>query len=141
FGSFSSSNIRLLGCFLIAQRDLFPEFHQAQEILDRSLVHLFVVMYVDDGGQIPRQRLPNGPIDALEEMHFDVVWSRGAGMRRPADGNAHRIEPGLLYQAKIVGLQRDTPGSLLWSVQGAIEINASAEQAIIMKGIVVPREC
>jgi len=22
-------------------------------------------MYVDDGGQIPRQRLPNGPIDAL----------------------------------------------------------------------------
>src|SRR5262249_44538894 len=70
FGSFSSSNIRLLGCFLIAQRDLFPEFHQAQEILDRSLVHLFVVMYVDDGGQIPRQRLPNGPIDALEEMHF-----------------------------------------------------------------------
>src|SRR6516225_2664407 len=73
---------------------------QAREILDRSLVHLFLVMYVDDGGQIPRQRLPNGPIDALEEVHFDVVWSRGAGMRRPADRNAHRIEPGLLYQAK-----------------------------------------
>jgi hypothetical protein len=74
-------------------------------------------MYVDDGGQIPRQRLPNGPIDALEEVHFDVVWSRGAGMRRPADGNAHRIEPGLLYQAKIVGLQRIGCGNQYVSIR------------------------
>jgi hypothetical protein len=41
-----------------------------------------------------------------------------------------------LYQAKIVGLERDTPGSLVWSVQGIPEINASAEPAIIMKGVV-----
>src|SRR6516164_790329 len=97
-------------------------------------------MDVDDGGQIPRQRLPNGPIDALEEARFDVVGSGGAGMRRPADGNAHRIEPRLPYQAKIVGLERDTPGSLMGSVQGIPEIDASAEQAIIMKGGVVLRE-
>jgi hypothetical protein len=62
-------------------------------------------------------------------------------MRRPADGNAHRIEPRLLYQTKIVGLKRDTPGSLLWPVQGVPEIDASAKQTIIMKGVVVLREC
>src|SRR5262245_3235748 len=118
---------KTLGLIPIAQRDLFPEFRQTGKISDRILVHLFVVMHVDDGGQIPRQRLPNGPIDALEEPRFDVVWSGGAGMRRPADGNAHRIEPRLPYQAKIVGLERDTPGSLMGSVQGIPEIDASAE--------------
>src|SRR5262249_3752806 len=61
-------------------------------------------------------------------------------MRRPADGNTHRIEPRLLYQVKIVGLERDTPGSLMWSFQGIPEINASAEQAIIMKGVVDLRD-
>src|SRR5262249_2414088 len=44
-----------LGLLLIAPRDLFPEFHQARDILDRILVHLFVVMHVDDGSQTPRQ--------------------------------------------------------------------------------------
>src|SRR5262245_10373552 len=132
---------KTLGLIAIAQRDLFPEFHQTGKILDRILVHLYVVMDVDDGGQIPRQRLPNGPIDALEEPRFDVVGSGGAGMRRPAGGNAYRIEPRLPYQAKIVGLERDTPGSLMWCVQGIPEINASAEQAIIPKGVVVLRDC
>src|SRR5262249_11637044 len=132
---------KTLGLIAIAQRDLFPEFHQTGQILDRILVHLLVVMDVDNGGQIPRQRLPNGPIDALEETRFDIVWSGRAGMRRPADRNAHRFEHRLLYQAKIVGLERDTPGSLMWSVQGIPEIDASAEQAIITKGVVALREC
>src|SRR5262249_43065 len=132
---------KTLGLIAIAQRDLFPQFHQTGKILDRILVHLLVVMDVDDGGQIPRQRLTNGPIDALEEVRFDLVGSGGAGMRRPADGNAHRIEPRLLYKTKIVGLERDTPGSLMGSVQGIPEIDASAEQAIIPKGVVVLREC
>src|SRR5215813_7424746 len=132
---------KALGLIPIAQRDLFPEFHQTGKISDRILVHLFVVMHVDDGGQIPRQRLPNGPIDALEEARFDVVGSGSAGMRRPADRNAHGTEPRLLYQAKIVGLERDTPGSLMWSVQGIPEIDASAEQAIITNGVVALREC
>jgi hypothetical protein len=51
-------------------------------------------------GQIPRQRLLNGPIDTPEEVRFDVVWSGGAGMRRPADGNADRIEPASLITRK-----------------------------------------
>jgi hypothetical protein len=73
-----------------------------------------------------------------------VSMSYGAAVLACADQpdrNADRIEPRLLDHAKIVGLERDTPGSLPWSVQGVPEIDASAEQAIIIKGVVVLREC
>src|SRR5262249_52858606 len=70
---------KALGLVPIAQRDLFPEFHQAGKISDRILVHLLVVMDVNYGGQIPRQSFPHGPIDTFEKSRFDSVRSGRGG--------------------------------------------------------------
>jgi hypothetical protein len=120
-----------LGLILIAQRYLFPEFHQAREVLDRILVHFFVVMHVDDGGQnsstmlaqLPSQCVGRSPDQSRTEQSCWHVLTSGW------ESEPNRTPPPLSIE--VVGLERNTPSSLARRVQGISKIDGSTEQAII----------
>ena len=56
-------------------------------------------------------------------------------MRGPADGNAHRLEAGILDSLEVVGLEGDAPVAFFGSFQGIAKIDATAEKAVVMERV------
>jgi hypothetical protein len=124
-----------IGSVTVAGSNLLPQARQPRRVLGGVAEHLVVMVHVDDRCQLARQRLVDRPIDALEEVGVDLVRRLLAGMGRPADRDAHRLEAGLLDLLEVVGLERDAPGPFLGRLQGVAEVDAAAEELVVVEGI------
>ncbi len=81
---------------LVAFGNLPPQGEETLAVLVGLLEDFVVVVHIQDRDEPLPERLRDRPVDPREELRVDPVRGRLFRMGRPADGDPHRVEAGLL---------------------------------------------
>ena len=94
-----------------------------------------IMMDIDDGDEISRERLFDNPIHPVKERFINCIGRLIQGMSGPSDRDSYGIKSRLLDQVKITFLKAHAPVTFLGRFEGIAQVHSPSDLRVPEKGI------